>query len=88
MKLTASIAFAAALAALSLSSSVLFSSPASAQGYPTKTVRVVVPYSTGTPPDIVTRLVADRMTAGLGQPVLVDNRPGAIGTVGLAELGR
>lgn len=79
MKLTALIA----LAALSLSSSVVL-----AQGYPTKALRVVVPYSTGTPPDIVTRLVADRMTAGLGQTVLVDNRPGAIGTVGLAELGR
>ena len=59
-----------------------------AQAYPTKTVRIVVPYSVGTPPDIVSRLVADKMTAGLGQPVVVDNRPGAIGTVGLAELGR
>lgn len=65
----------------------LFASLASAQ-YPNKAVRVVVPYSVGTPPDIVTRLIADRMTAGLGQPVVVDNRPGAIGTVGLAELGR
>ena len=59
-----------------------------AQTYPTKPIRAIVPYSVGTPPDIVTRLVADRMTAGLGQPVLVENRPGATGTVGLSEFAR
>lgn len=59
-----------------------------AQAYPTKPVRLIVPYSVGTPPDIVSRLVADKMTGGLGQPVVVENRPGASGTVGLAELGK
>jgi tripartite-type tricarboxylate transporter receptor subunit TctC len=54
-----------------------------AQTYPSKPIRAIVPYSVGTPPDIVTRLIADKMSAGLGQPVLVENRPGATGTVGV-----
>lgn len=58
---------------------------ARAQGWPTKPVRLVVPWGSGTPPDVVGRLVADRLAAGLGQPILVENRPGAAGTVGLAE---
>jgi tripartite-type tricarboxylate transporter receptor subunit TctC len=82
MKLPASIS--SPLVALFLA---LCASTAAAQ-FPSKPVRVIVPYSVGTPPDIVTRLVADKMSAGLGQPVVVDNRPGATGTVGLADLGR
>jgi tripartite-type tricarboxylate transporter receptor subunit TctC len=76
--------FAAVLAA-ALS---LLALAATAQSYPTKPVRLIVPYSVGTPPDIVSRLIADRMTVGLGQPVVVENRPGATGTVGFAELTR
>lgn len=83
MKLPTFIAFAVLSAVISL---VAFA--VAAQSYPSKPIRVVVPYSVGTPPDIVTRLIADRMTAGLGQPVVVENRPGATGTVGLAELAR
>jgi tripartite-type tricarboxylate transporter receptor subunit TctC len=71
--------------AVALSSLAL---PAFAQTYPSKPIKLIVPYSVGTPPDIVSRLVADRMGAGLGQPVFVENRPGATGTVGLAELTR
>src|SRR5262245_57208100 len=66
----------------------LFALPAGAQSFPAKPVRLIVPYSVGTPPDIVSRLVADRMSAGLGQPVVVENRPGATGTVGITELAR
>src|SRR5262249_44733653 len=62
--------------------------PAAAQTYPTKPVKLIVPYSVGTPPDIVSRLVADKMGAGLGQPVLVEHRPGATGTAGFIELTR
>jgi tripartite-type tricarboxylate transporter receptor subunit TctC len=83
MKLPASIASPVVSILLALAASL-----AVAQTYPTKPIRVIVPYSVGTPPDIVTRLVADRMSGGLGQTVLVDNRPGATGTVGLADLGR
>ncbi len=62
--------------------------PAGAQSYPAKPIKLIVPYSVGTPPDIVSRLVGDRMAVGLGQPVVVENRPGATGTVGLGELTR
>ncbi|MGQ0651349.1 MAG: Bug family tripartite tricarboxylate transporter substrate binding protein, partial [Betaproteobacteria bacterium] len=62
--------------------------PAAAQSYPTRPIKLIVPYSVGTPPDIVSRLVGDRMSVGLAQPVLVETRPGATGTVGLNELTR
>ena len=75
----------AAVLAVALS---LLALPALAQTYPSKPIKLIVPYSVGTPPDIVSRLVGDRMAMGLGQPVFVENRPGATGTVGLAELTR
>jgi tripartite-type tricarboxylate transporter receptor subunit TctC len=81
--MTVRSAFAVLAAILSL-----LALPAGAQSFPAKPVRLIVPYSVGTPPDIVSRLIADRMGAGLGQPVLVENRPGATGTVGFMELTR
>ncbi len=59
-----------------------------AQGFPEKPLRLIVPYSVGAPPDILGRIAATGMQAGLGQPVVVENRPGAAGTIGLAELAR
>lgn len=59
---------------------------ASAQGsYPNKPIRVVVPVGAGGSTDVITRLVCERASAKLGQPIVVDNRPGAGGMVG-AEL--
>jgi tripartite-type tricarboxylate transporter receptor subunit TctC len=55
--------------------------------YPNKPIRIVVPYSAGTPPDIVTRIIANRMSPSLG-PTVIENKPGAIGAVALAELMR
>ena len=55
-----------------------------AQGYPAKPVRYIVPFPAGASPDIVARLIADRFTRTWGQQVLVENRPGAGGTVGAA----
>ncbi len=57
-----------------------------AQTYPSKPIRLVVPTSVGTPIDIVSRIVADKMSAALGQPIAVDNRPGATGIVGAQEV--
>src|SRR5579884_2455361 len=62
---------------------VLSSSGASAQDYPSRVIRLVVPFPPGGPTDKIARIVANDTTPLLGQPIVVDNRPGgAAGTVG------
>jgi tripartite-type tricarboxylate transporter receptor subunit TctC len=55
---------------------------ASAQNYPTKQLTIIVPFTAGSATDVIARLVAERLGKDLGQPVVVDNRPGAGGTIG------
>lgn len=54
----------------------------SAQAWPQKPIRIIVPYTVGGASDITARLMADRFSAKFGQPVTVDNRAGASGTIG------
>jgi tripartite-type tricarboxylate transporter receptor subunit TctC len=61
---------------------------AAAQAYPTRPVRIIVPYPAGIAPDIVSRLVAQSLSARLGQQFIVDNRPGAGSTVGTDIVAR
>jgi tripartite-type tricarboxylate transporter receptor subunit TctC len=56
--------------------------PASAQDWPNKTVRVVVPFGAGATPDTIARLIADRLQQKLGQNFVVENKPGASGMTG------
>jgi len=53
--------------------------PVSAQAFPDRPVKLVVPSPPGGPPDIMARLLMDKMSAALGQPVIVENRPGGAG---------
>ncbi len=54
-----------------------------AQNYPTRTIRIIVPYSPGGSTDVVFRLLAPRLSEDLGQSVVVENRPGGSSTIGL-----
>jgi len=60
-----------------------FGALAAAQSYPARPVRLVVPFPPGSPSDTLGRMVAQRLTDRLGQPVVLDNRAGAAGTVGV-----
>ncbi|RJF96031.1 Bug family tripartite tricarboxylate transporter substrate binding protein [Noviherbaspirillum saxi] len=55
---------------------------ASAQSYPSKPIHIIVTFTPGGAPDIIGRLLADRMSAAWGQPVVVENKPGAGGNIG------
>ena len=65
---------------------VLLAAPALAQPYPNKPIRVVVPSPPGGPPDLLIRMLAPKMSAFLGQPLVVENRAGAGGIVGTAYM--
>ena len=56
--------------------------PASAQNWPSRPVRVLVPYPPGSGTDIIGRVLAEKLQAAWGQPVVVENRPGGGGTIG------
>lgn len=56
--------------------------------WPSKTVRIVVPVTTGGPSDLVARILADKLAPALGRPVIIDNRPGASQTVGAAAVAK
>lgn len=55
----------------------------SAQAYPTKPIKIIVPFPPGNTTDVMSRLIAPKLQAKLGQPVIVENRPGASGMLGL-----
>jgi tripartite-type tricarboxylate transporter receptor subunit TctC len=79
MKLARTALFA--LAALSAGA-------AHAQGYPTKPIRLIVPLAAGSTADIISRTVGNELTKTLGQPIVVENKTGAGGTIAMAEVAR
>ena len=62
--------------------------PVQAQSYPTRTIRLIVPFPAGGPVDVMGRLIAQSLSSSLGQQVIVDNRPGAGSTLAGREAAR
>jgi tripartite-type tricarboxylate transporter receptor subunit TctC len=77
---------AALILALGLPAAAALAQPAS--DYPSRPITVVVPYPAGGGVDVVTRVVADKLRTQLGQPVVVENRPGATGGIGATAVFR
>ncbi|MCX7275245.1 MAG: tripartite tricarboxylate transporter substrate binding protein [Burkholderiales bacterium] len=71
-----------------LSGLLLLGTPAPAQTWPAKPIRIVVPYPAGGTSDILARAIGPRITEALGQPVVVENRPGATGNIGAEFVAR
>jgi tripartite-type tricarboxylate transporter receptor subunit TctC len=68
---------------------IAFALPATAQEpYPSRPIRIVVPYAAGGATDFVARTVGDKLSKALGQPVVIDNKAGAAGAIGAAEVAR
>jgi tripartite-type tricarboxylate transporter receptor subunit TctC len=65
-----------------------FLQPAGAETWPNEPIHIVVPFTPGSATDVVARIVAAEMTKSLGQPIIVDNRPGAGGTIGAGQVAR
>ena len=74
--------------AIVLIAAALCAAPAHAQNFPTGPIRIVVPFPPGGGTDILARLIARKMNESWGQPVIVDNRPGANGTIGAALVAK
>ena len=81
MKTTARDFISGAIAVLA---AVLGGAAADAQSYPTRPITVIIPFAGGSASDVVTRIMLDRMSKSMGQPIIVDNRPGAGGNTGTA----
>lgn len=62
--------------------------PAWAQPWPSRPIKLLVPFPAGSSPDLIARAVAEPLAAALGQPVVVDNRPGAGGNVGTGMVAK
>jgi tripartite-type tricarboxylate transporter receptor subunit TctC len=58
------------------------------EGWPARSIRMIVPFPPGSSPDLIARMINDRLAQALGQPVVVENRPGAGGMVGTAAVAK
>ena len=61
---------------------------AQAQGYPVRAVRLIVPYPSGSGPDMLARVLAQQFQESLGRPFVIDNKAGALGIIGTTEVAR
>lgn len=73
---------------LALCGSLFAAQPSVAQGFPSKSIRLVNPFPPGGPLDVLGRLLSERLSVAFGVPVIVENKPGAAGNIGAAEVAR
>jgi tripartite-type tricarboxylate transporter receptor subunit TctC len=73
---------------LALAAALVFAGAAFAQNYPSKAIKIIVPFTPGSATDIMGRIIGERLNAAWGQPVIVENRPGAGGSIGIRETAR
>ncbi len=76
---------------IAISTLLFAAAPALAQtaaDFPNRVIKIVVPFTAGSATDIMARIVGEKLTASTGQPVVVENRPGAGGTLGAAQVAR
>jgi tripartite-type tricarboxylate transporter receptor subunit TctC len=73
------------LAALALAASAV---PAAAEDYPSRPIRIVVPFGPGGFTDVVARIIQKELGASFGQPVVIENKPGAGSTIGTADIAK
>lgn len=76
------------LSALALTFALAPLAQAQAQAYPSKPIKLLVPLAAGSTADILSRTIGTELANAMGQPVVVDNKPGAGGTIAMAELAR
>ncbi|SNT09341.1 Tripartite-type tricarboxylate transporter, receptor component TctC [Noviherbaspirillum humi] len=67
---------------------VLFGAAAHAADYPNRSIKIIVPFAPGGGSDVITRMLGERMSADLGVPVIVDNKPGAASIIGTDALAK
>ncbi len=80
--------FALALAATLLATPALFAVQCLAQDYPTRPIRVIVPFGAGGPADVTARVIGNVLQENFGQPFVVENRTGAGGVIGTLEAAK
>ena len=74
--------------ALGLIAGLAFGTAATAQTYPNKPVRIIVPYQAGQGTDVITRYLAEKLSSAMGERFIVDNKPGAGGNIGTEAAAR
>jgi tripartite-type tricarboxylate transporter receptor subunit TctC len=73
---------------LALLACLVAATGAAAEAWPARPVKIVVPYGPGSGPDLVARILGEHMRGPLGQPVIIDNKAGALGTIGATEVAK
>lgn len=76
------------VALIALAALIVAAENATAQTYPTRAIKIIVPFPPGGNPDIATRIVAEQLSKSLGQPVVVENRQGANGGIGTQSVAK